>query len=724
MDGVCAECRDYMAQGHGQTEALGCLLYHRSRTPGSPCHCRCVSRVSLREAVTLAASLGHIHCVNRLTRAGTDVNRDGEAEVDMNRVEGAGSDVNRAEDVRADMNEPRDPESLIQRGADVSHAEESVANVNEVKECISCARESGKNETVADVNELEQLVTDLDEHESPENCECGLIDANEDWNQSYQTGANVNKPIDAVVNTPVQVGGDVNRLKRTGDDVSEAATEGEYKVNRNPSHTMTVVKEPITDEHVEIQDSSNIKKPIEAGGYVNNKILYMRCKDDGGSVNRDDNLVHTNMRRHKQDGTSVNRDDNLLHTYVRRHKQDGTSVNRDDNLLHTNVRRHKQDGASVNRDDNLLHTNVRRHKHDGASVNRDDSLVHSALVSAVEHNQCDCTEMLVESGADVNACKSLVLVEAARTGHDKCLEILLNKATIKVQIDACESNKPSPLMWAVGKGHLTCAELLVKSGADVNQTFIEAVKNGDHDVAERLLVLGAGEKLRTAFGKKFFTYLFRKACHKCLESLLKKEKTEIREAFRTLLMCSTEKKTLKCMESLVEAGADVNTRLDNGYTAVMLAAKQGNQKCVQYLINKGANVDMVDHEQFETALLKASFNMHYGCARLLLLAGARVNMGSSKNEALFRTTVNKTMVLLLHAAGEILIIDDSIVRKFAGDIYCESNKLRLKHQCRRVIRHQMLEVDLYRNLILRVQRLGLPKPLVSYMLFNQHILDE
>ena len=194
MDGVCAECRDYMAEGHGETEALGCLLYHRSRTPGSPCHCRCVSRVSLPEAVTLAASLGHIHCVNRLTRAGTDVNRDGEAEVDMNRVEGAGSDVNRAEDVRADMNEPRDPESLIQTGADVIHAEESVANVNEVKECISCARESGKNETVADVNEPEQLVTDLDEHDSPENCECGLIDANEDCNQSYQTGANVNKP--------------------------------------------------------------------------------------------------------------------------------------------------------------------------------------------------------------------------------------------------------------------------------------------------------------------------------------------------------------------------------------------------------------------------------------------------------------------------------------------------------------------------------------------------
>ena len=679
MDGVCAECRDYMAEGHGETEALGCLLFHRSRTPGSPCHCRCVSRLSRREAVTLAASLGHIHCVNTLTRAGADLNKEEEAEADVTRAAGIGADVNwaeeaevgvnRAEETETDVsraegtesdvnmvgeagsvaNESRDLDSLSQTGADVNKTEKSAANVNKVKESRSCTRELRRTETGAGVNEPEQLVTvnqtpiDLNKYDSPENCECRLIDSNEGWNRSTHSGANVNKLIDTVVNTPVQVDGDVNRLKYTGDDVNEssqAATREKYSVNRNTNHALTVVKEPITDEHAETQDNLNIRKPIEAGGDGKGEIIYVRCKDDGASVNRDDNLVH------------------------------------------------------------------------------------SALVSAVEHNQCDCTEMLVEAGADVNARKSLVLVEAARTGHDRCLEILLNKATMKVEIDACDSNKPSPLMWAVGKGHLTCAELLVKSGANVNQTFIEAVKSRDYDLAERLFDLGAGEKLRTAFGKKFFTYLFRKACHKCLESLLKKERTDIREAFRTLLMCSTETKTLKCVEPLVEAGADVNTRLDKGYTALMLAAKQGNQKCVQYLISKGANMNMVDQEQFETPLLKASFNMHYGCARLLLLAGAPVNMGSSKNDAPFRTTVNKTMVLLLHAAGEILIIDDSIVRKFAGHIYCESNKVRLKHQCRRAIRNHMLEVDLYRNQILRVQRLGLPKPLVSYMLFNQPILDE
>ena len=613
MDGVCDACRDYMAQGHGEREALGCLLFHRSRDPGSPCHCRCVSRVSRPEAVSLAASLGHIHCINKLVQTGADVNEPGAPESPT------GADVNSAESPRADVNSPEGP----------------VADIHEVNECGSCARELGTTAKGAGVNKVEQLVTKSqtqlhsNDNDEPETRESELIGANEGLNLSIQTGAILNKLMDTAVNTPVQDGGDVNRLRQKEGDVnesSEVATGDNYHANRNTS--------------TEIQDNTNMTKP--AGGYVNIELLYVRCKDNGARVNKEDNLIHTDVRRCKQDGTGVSRDDNL---------------------------------------------------------------VHSALVSAVEHNQCDCTKMLVEAGADVNARKSLVLAEAARTGHDKCLEILLNKATMKVEIDACDTNKPSALMWAAGKGHLTCAELLVKSGADVNQTLIDAVKKGDFHVAERLFILGAGENLRKLVGKKFFEYLMRNGCYRCLERLLNKEKIDIRDVFRTLLMCSTEKRNLKCVEPLVEAGADVNTRLDKGYTALMLAAKQGNQKCVQYLISKGANVNVVDNKHFETPLLKASFNLHYDCARLLLLAGARVNMGSSKNETRFRTTVNKTMVLLLHAAGEILIIDDSIVRRFAaGDIYSDSNKLRLKHQCRRTIRYQMLAVDLYGNLILRVQQ--------------------
>ena len=136
----------------------------------------------------------------------------------------------------------------------------------------------------------------------------------------------------------------------------------------------------VVKEPVEIQENSNITEQMEVGSDVNSKLPDVRCKDGEANVNR---------------------------------------------------------GQCT-----IVHTEVRRCKQGGASVNRDDNLVHSALVSAVEHNQCDCTEMLVEAGADVNARKSLVLVEAARTGHDKCLEILLNKATMKVEIDACDANKP------------------------------------------------------------------------------------------------------------------------------------------------------------------------------------------------------------------------------------------------------------------------------------------
>ena len=385
----------------------------------------------------------------------------------------------------------------------------------------------------------------------------------------------------------------------------------------------------------------------------------------------------------------------------------------------SNARNSSHSGDDVNG----VNTNILRRKRNEGSVNRDRKLLHTALVSAVEHNQIDCAKMLVEAGADVNARRSFILAEAARTGHHQCLEVLLNRATMKVDIDASDSNRPSPLIWAVGKGHICCAKLLLKSGANVNQALMEAIRNGDKEIAGVLFDLGASENLKETIGSKFFSYLLKKGCQKCLETIARDGDTDTPKVFRTLLKCSTEKGNLECIKKVIDAGADVNTRLKKGNTAVMLAAKYGFDKSVDYFISRGADVNMVDHEHFETPLLKAAFHMNYECARKLLLAGAVVNTGSSKNEALFRTTANKTMVLLLHAAGEIVIIDDTMLTEFASDVYSDSNKLTLKHQCRRTIRYQLMEVSLYKNLIVRVQKLGLPKSLVQYLLFDQPIFD-
>ena len=43
---------------------------------------------------------------------------------------------------------------------------------------------------------------------------------------------------------------------------------------------------------------------------------------------------------------------------------------------------------------------------------------------------------------------------------------------------------------------------------------------------------------------------------------------------------------------MIEAGADVNARLANGRTAVILAAEQGQSQCVELLIEAGADVNI------------------------------------------------------------------------------------------------------------------------------------
>ena len=84
---------------------------------------------------------------------------------------------------------------------------------------------------------------------------------------------------------------------------------------------------------------------------------------------------------------------------------------------------------------------------------------------------------------------------------------------------------------------------------------------------------------------------------------------------------------------------------------------------------------------------------------------------------------DKTMVLLLYAAGETL--DDTSVQW--GNKYLRHKDLRLnlKQSCREAIRKRLLEVDRHSNLFGRIPRIGLPSVLCRFLLYDQslHIED-
>ena len=83
-----------------------------------------------------------------------------------------------------------------------------------------------------------------------------------------------------------------------------------------------------------------------------------------------------------------------------------------------------------------------------------------------------------------------------------------------------------------------------------------------------------------------------------------------------------------CVNKLLEAGADVNSRDTEGSTALIIAAKSGDTECLKSLLKAGADVNLTDSDLDECALTKTILLDHYQCAQILIEAGADVNMGN------------------------------------------------------------------------------------------------
>ena len=81
------------------------------------------------------------------------------------------------------------------------------------------------------------------------------------------------------------------------------------------------------------------------------------------------------------------------------------------------------------------------------------------------------------------------------------------------------------------------------------------------------------------------------------------------------------------------------------------------------------------------------------------------------------------MVRLLFAAGEVggVILVNRQAR--TGYLIREGRSLCLMKICRSAIREHLLGIDLNENSFFRVPRLGLPKLLCNYLLFDVHIDD-
>jgi ankyrin repeat protein len=284
----------------------------------------------------------------------------------------------------------------------------------------------------------------------------------------------------------------------------------------------------------------------------------------------------------------------------------------------------------------------------GASFDTIDAMDQTPLVHAVQSGDLDTVLFALALGAD--PALGTPLTKASFAGRR---DIMMALAKYGADVNEEDSNGDTALRWAVTEEYLEGVRLLLSLGADANLAIdseahsifrmIEGCEHQDSDgcVHEEIVLIllehGFDLSSQDQQGDTIFHLAVDGSHIRLLRAMLSRTTspdvldinngykwTALHYAIYEPRMHSTHQK-LVMVSMLLEAGADINARTDDGYTALDLAAEDGNEALVRLLLDAGANINTPRNRNPQVLIL-AAYSGKEAVVQMLMDAGAHVNM--------------------------------------------------------------------------------------------------
>ncbi|KAK7267029.1 hypothetical protein RIF29_19693 [Crotalaria pallida] len=213
---------------------------------------------------------------------------------------------------------------------------------------------------------------------------------------------------------------------------------------------------------------------------------------------------------------------------------------------------------------------------------------------------------------------------AARNGHIEVLRLLLLKGA---KVDSLSKDGNTALHLAVEEHRRDCARLLLANGArtDIRNAgegdtpLHIAASTGDDNMVKLLLQKGANKDVRNRQGKTAYDVATENGHVRLFDALCLGDK----------LCIAVRKGEVRTIQKLLEIGAAINGRDQNGWTALHRASFKGRIDAVRVLLERGIDVDAKDEEGY-TALHCAAELGHADVTELLVKKGADVEARTNK----------------------------------------------------------------------------------------------